>query len=396
MLSKPLIIEKGIIQPTFDKRKRNSFFRITVIPSGVLTKEGVPVDQSKTIINERELVRPLPINPSKTELKYMDADAIYFCIPQNHFGHVLTGTMAFAYILLNDKYKNHKIVFTAYAPAYTEPCEAIITLFKHLGVREENIITITEYTQFKSVMVVEPTLRCVRLSRFRKRLFEIDKEFIEPFRAISTKFVDKGYPAKVYFSRSKITHRPIMFEEKIEQIFKKNGYKIFYPEQLPLDEQIKLVANADYFACLQGTLEHHSVFMKDNAVFITISRKAGRTERQVLINNVQKTIKHVYLRGNIQPFGDKLNPNIVGLSTDFFPFLEEYNFNYDANDLNPLSNREIDEYVEKCSWSHPHLPIKILKRMLTFFLKTNQNSFRKELTHYLHTKNKLDEITQNK
>jgi len=396
MLSKPIVIEKGIIQPTFGKCKRNSFFRINIIPSGVLTKEGIPVNQSKTIINERELVRPLPIDPLKAKLKYMDVDAIYFCIPQNHFGHVLTGTMAFTYILLNDKYKDHKIAFTAFAPDYTEPCEAIKTLLKHLGVRQENIITITEYTQFKSVVIVEPALRCVRLSRFRKRLFEIEKEFIEPFKAISTKFVDKGYPAKVYFSRSQITHRAIMYEEKIEQIFKKNGYKIFYPEKLPLDEQIKLVANADYYACLQGTLEHHSLFMKDNAVFITISRKARRTVRQVLINNMQKTIKHVYLKGNIQPFGDKLNPNIVGFNKNFIPFLEEYNFIFNSSDLNPLSNQEIDAYVEKCSCSHLFLPEKIMKKILKYFLKTNQNSFRKELMYYSQNKTKLNEITQNK
>lgn len=383
MLSKPLLVEKGIIQPTFGKSKRNSFLRITIIPSGVLTEAGIPVYQSKTIVNERELVCPLPINPSKTEIKYVDADVIYFCVPQNHFGHVLTGTMAFAYILLNDKYKDHKIVFSAYPPAYAEPCDAIKTLLKHLGVHEENIITINEYTQFKSVTIVEPALRCVRLSRFRKRLFEIDKEFIDTFRAISAKFIDKKYPDKVYFSRSKITHRPIMFEERIEQIFKKNGYEIFYPEQLPLEEQIKIVANAGYYACLQGTLEHHSVFMKDNAVFITISRKAKRTERQVLINKLQKTIKHVYLQGNIQPFGDKLNPNIVGMGKDFIPFFDEYNFIYDANDLNPLTNQEIEDYVENCSWSHPHLPIKILKKILKYFLKMNQNSFRKKINGLL-------------
>lgn len=372
---RPLIIEKGIIQPTFGKSKRNSFFRVTVIPAGVLTKTGMPVSQSKTIVNERESVRPLRINPSEIEIKYLDADAIYFCVPQNHFGHVLTGTMAFAYILLNDQYKNHKIVFTAFPPAYEELCEAIKTLLKHLGVKEEDIITVDRYTQFKSVVIVEPSLRCVRLSRFRKRLFEIDREFVDTFRAISAKFTDHKYPDKVYFSRGKISHRPIMFEDKIERIFRKNGYEIFYPEQLPLDEQIKLVANADCYACLQGTLEHHSLFMKDNATMITISRKSGRTERQVLINKLQKTVRLIYLRANIQPFGDKISPNIVGITHHFIPFFDEYHFVYDTDDWK-LTDQEINDYVEKCSWRDIPLPKNILKKILRYFLRKHQKSLK--------------------
>ncbi|MDR1156091.1 MAG: glycosyltransferase family 61 protein [Bacteroidales bacterium] len=369
----PLIIEKGIIQPSFGKSRRNSFFRVTVISAGVLTKAGIPVGQSKTVINERESVRPLRINPSETEIKYLDADAIYFCIPQNHFGHVLTGTMAFAHILPDGPYKNHKVVFTAFPPDYEAPCEAIKILLKHLGVKEEDIITVDEYTQFRSVVIVEPSLRCVRLSRFRKRLFAIDREFADTFRAISARFTDRKYPDKVYFSRGKISHRPIMFEDKIERIFEKNGYEIFYPEQLPLDEQIKLVANANYYACLQGTLEHHSLFMKDNATMITISRKSGRTERQVLINQLQKNIRHIYLRGNIQPFGDKISPNIVGITGHFIPFFDEHHFVYSADDWK-LTDQEINDYVEKCSWRDIPLPKNILRRILRYFLRKHQKS----------------------
>jgi len=336
MAKEKRVVENGIIQPSFGKSQHKSLLRLSVIPAGVLTKDGAPVRQSQAIINERTIVRPVRINPSETEINYIDADAIYFCVPQNHFGHVLTGTMAFAHILLNDNFANHKIVFTAFPPDYAEPSNAIKTLLQHLGVKEENIITVSEYTQFRSVTIVEPSLRCVRLSRFRKRLFEINEALIRTFRAISQKFIDNASPKKVYFSRSKLGDLSVCGEDKIEHVFRQNGYSVFYPEKLSLDEQIKLVANADYYVCVQGTLEHHSLFMKDGSTLIVLNREKNPTERQVLINKLQKkTIKQVYLQTNVRPMGNRGWRYIIGATKDLLRFFDENEFIYDAKMLIP-------------------------------------------------------------
>jgi len=375
---KPLIIEKGIIQPSFLKRKHSSFRRIDFIPAGVLTSTGLPVKQSRAVIMERDIVSPFRINPSKTEIKYIDENAIYFCYMQNHFGHVLTGTMAFAYILLNKDYVNHKIVFVD-----KEPCESIMVLLEHLGAIRKNIMVINEYTQFKNVVVVKPALRIIWLRRFGDRWFKINRELIDTFQAIA-KNVNKVFPSsspnkKVYFSRSKFAGRITMYEDKIERVFKKNGYEIFYPEQLPLDEQIKLVSNADFYACVQGTLEHHSLFMKDGATLIVMSRKAAPTERQVLINKLQNTVKHIYLRADIQPFGDKVTPNIIGATKDFIKFFDEYKFIYSADDL-ILSDKEINDYVKQCYFTRRKpIPVPIIKFFLNIFLKKILTNHRKSL-----------------
>jgi hypothetical protein len=367
---KPLIIiEKGIIQPSFNKTKHTSFLRADIFSAGVLTSTGLPVRQSKAIINERDVVRPHRINISKTEIKYIDADAIYFCIPQNHFGHVLTGTMASAYILLNGDYSNHKIVFVD-----SKPCEAIKILLKHLGAKEENIITINEYTQFKSVAVVKQSLRllCLTPTWFSKRAFVINEKFIDTFRAISEKFnSDVRSPSKVYFSRSKLTVHTVMGEERIEKVFKNNGYEIFYPEQLPLDEQIKLVANADFYACVQGTLEHHSLFMKDGATLIVMARHGKRkqkgnviwSERQVAINKLQRHIKHINLRTNIQPIARKGMPLIIGATKDLIRFFDKNKFIYDAEELKP-TYEDLRIYINKCFSEKPERCFKKKKKRL--------------------------------
>ncbi|MDR0304650.1 MAG: glycosyltransferase family 61 protein [Chitinispirillales bacterium] len=344
MSLKPLVVEKGIIQPSFSRRRRFSLRRVNFIPAGVLTSKGVPVWQSRTVIMEREIVSPSRINPSKIKIKYVDDDVIYFCIPQNHFGHVLTGTMAFAYVLLNGDYINHKIVFID-----KNPEEPILILLEYLGVNRKNVITVNQYTQFKSVVVVKPSIRNIWVRRFVHSWFKIDRELLDTFQAISKK-VNAVSPVgdvinKVYFSRSKFVGRKIMYEDKIERVFKKNGYEIFYPELLPLDEQIKLVSNADFYACVQGTIEHHSLFMKDGATLIVMSRKSKPTKRQILINKLQKTIKHINIRTDIQPFGDKVTPNMIGATKDLIKFFSEYKFIYDVEDL-ILTDKEISDYVE--------------------------------------------------
>jgi len=364
MSLKPLVVEKGIVQPSFGKRKHSSLRKADFIVAGVLTNTGLPVRQSRVVIMEREIVFPSRINPSKTEITFVNEDAIYFCIPQNHFGHVLTGTMAFAYVLLNNCYANHKIVFID-----KEPCESIIRLLEHLGVDRKNIMTINQYVQFKSVVVVKPSLRIVWLRRVMNRMFRINQEFIDTFQAIVQKINEASqasqHTKKVYFSRGNLTGKTIMCEDKIERVFKRNGYEIFYPEQLPLDEQIKLVANADFYACVQGTLEHHSLFMKDGATLIVMSRKEQLTERQILINKLQKTIKHIYLRTNVRPFGKRGRgtPNIIGATEDLIAFFNKYKFIYDTEELKP-TYAELSAYFDKCLHSQNERCLNIIKEKL--------------------------------
>jgi hypothetical protein len=352
------IVEKGIIQPSLGKCKR--YFRTNFFSAGVLTSTGIPVRRSKTIIMEEDVLSPTRINPSKTVIKYVDADAVYFSRPQNHFGHALTGTMSFAHILLNHKYKDHKIVFID-----EEPSEAALILLEYLGAERKNIITITECTQFKSVVIVKQSFRALWLPRSGKGPYRGNREFIDTFRAIAQRFSDgkRFSPDKVYFSRRKLGAQSIMGEEKIELIFQKNGYEIFYPEQLPLDKQIRLVANADFYACIQGTLEHHSLFMKDGATLIVMSRDKRPTYRQIFIDKMQKTIKHVYLRTDVKPMGNNSMPGIVGATKDLIDFFDKNNFVYDAEDLKP-NYTDLKNYIDFClTWIREKSAKRVKKKM---------------------------------
>jgi len=357
---KPLIIENGIIQPSFGKKKHCRFLRRYHITAGVLTSAGLPVCRSKAIIMEREVVSPSRVNPSEIQINHIDEDAIYFCIPQNHFGHTLVGTMSFAHILLDTAYKRHKIVFIDRPPS-----EQTLILLEHLGAKRENIMTVNEYTSFKSVTVVKQSLYAERVPRLGSVPYRISLEFIDTFRAIAQKFNDTNgsSPKKIYFSRGMLPGKTILCEDKIEQVFKKNGYEILYPERLSLNEQIKLVANADFYACVQSSLEHHSLFMKDGATAIVMSRKEIPTERQVLIKKLQKTIKHINLSTNVRPMGDKFTPNIIGATKDLICFFEKYNFLYDIDELKP-TYQDFKIYIDKCFSDNRERILKYIRKRL--------------------------------
>lgn len=340
MSLQPLIIEKGIIQPSFNKRKR--FFRTSFIRAGVLTNDGRPIRQSKTIIMEQDILSPYRINPSETEIKYIDEDVIYFSRPQNHFGHTLVGTMSVAYILLNSNYRNHKIVFID-----EEPCEPAVILLEHLGVDRKNIITINSYTQFKSVVVVKQSFVARWLPRNGRGPYKGSKEFIDTFQAIAQKFrinTSNPCPRKIYFSRRKLGSQAVMGEDKIENVFRENGYEVFYPETLSLDEQIKLVANADHYVCIQGSLEHHSLFMKEGATLVVLKREKNPTFRQTLINKLQPTIKHIYLQVNVRPLGENGSRYIIGATESLLLFFDENQFVFNAEKLTP-TYEELVTYI---------------------------------------------------
>lgn len=359
IMLKTLTINNGIIQPSLGKvkRVRNLLRSENLMPAGVLTEAGLPVRESEVIVFERDRLCPTRVNLLAVEVKHIDADAIYFSNPQNHFGHVLTGTMAFAHILLNDNYKNHKIVFID-----EEPCEAVKILLGHLGIKEESIVTVKNYTQFKSVTVVEQSLRTLTLPRLYRRSFAINNEFVDTFRSIAAKFIDNNSPRKVYFSRSKLKYNATLGEDKIERVFENNGYAIFYPEQLPLDEQIRLVANCDSYVCVQGSLEHHSLFMKDSSEMIVMIRRDTPTERQLLINKIQPAIKKTYLRANVRPFGDR-RPSIIGATDDLIRFFDERSFEYNIENLKPTRD-DLKEYIVKCFEENGERMIKYICRKL--------------------------------
>ena len=64
----------------------------------------------------------------------------------------------------------------------------------------------------------------------------------------------------------------------LENYFNKNNYQIIYPENIPLNELIDYMQNADNVAAMSGSDAHNILFAKDTT-------KLTILERNALINN---------------------------------------------------------------------------------------------------------------
>ena len=68
--------------------------------------------------------------------------------------------------------------------------------------------------------------------------------------------------SRLFLSRSGIDARRLANEAQVEELFRRNGFKIVRPEILPLADQISLAANADMVAGPAGSAMHLLVFAR--------------------------------------------------------------------------------------------------------------------------------------
>ena len=111
---------------------------------------------------------------------------------------------------------------------------------------------------------------------------------------------------RIWISRSKTNHRKIKNENEIREIFESYGFKIVYPEQNNLEENIKLFNNAEWVAGLHGAGLTNMMFMEKNNNILEIRRKddnnnncyftmASDLEQNYFYLNAESLNKNFYL-----------------------------------------------------------------------------------------------------
>jgi capsular polysaccharide biosynthesis protein len=81
---------------------------------------------------------------------------------------------------------------------------------------------------------------------------------------------------RVYLSRRMFeggSHRAVANEVKLEELFARHGFSVVMPEQLPIGDQIRALANADFVAGLDGSAMHLCGFMRAGAKVLIIESR---------------------------------------------------------------------------------------------------------------------------
>ena len=187
--------------------------------------------------------------------------------------------------------------------------------FELFGIDFNHIIFLNEPRIFKKVIL--PDQSYIPLKGYKKDYFDIIGKIVESCDKTDFKY------KKIYFSRAKFakTNHNEFGENQITSLFAKNEFKIIYPEELSLDEQINMINSCDIFVTAGGSLAHNVIFRKDkNMRMFLFNRMDGYQWHQWMFNEMSG-IQLNYIDSYCCPYRFIMKTSISG------PFLYSVNKN---------------------------------------------------------------------
>lgn len=121
--------------------------------------------------------------------------------------------------------------------------------------------------------------------------YSVTSQAVDVWQKIAEKPTSKSH---VFLSRSKLKNasRSVSNDAELDQLFHSLGFKVIYPELIPIHEQLHVIANADILAGVSGSQLHLSAFAPPNTKVIEVGD--SRSKDRPLI--MQKVIDGAYRR----------------------------------------------------------------------------------------------------
>ena len=330
-------------------------------PNGELVVESVP---DRGVLGGNREPHSKKIKPNKVvndSILYIGTDFVF-----RHFGHFWIEGIARLWPLLYKKYRGVKVAIAVQGKR-TIPSFVRQTL-NALGVADKDIVIVNKDTKFSRVFVPKQSeIIGVCILPITKRLADAIADALE--------IPDVETYDKIYFSRGAMNDGRTFGEPQIEKVFAKNGYKVIYPEKLPLAHQITLVRHCKTMAGTAGSALHLALFMRPGGRVIQIKRNTTTSDNihvQEMLNNLCG-LETVFVAGSIETVPTEhfsIVPQIVGITPQMLQFFDDNGFKYDETDLQPDTVefarylRQIKRHKMRVLYSHiVGVPI----RMIAFF-----------------------------
>lgn len=277
---------------------------------GILDTELRFVENSKTRKNTSECDFSIIDFQIPEQIPYVDENVIYggFLMPQ--YGHFLIESCSRLWYYLKHNPNNYKIVFSTkekYPPHF------IIEFFELLGIPQDKIIYVSSHMRFKKVIL--PEMAACKMAYGNSDCFQMFKEeFLLPFKKVKEKIKSKGFE-KVYLSRSKFNGTSCG-EEEIEIEFRKQGFQIVYPEQLPLYEQIAILKDCTFLAGVDGSVLLNCLFMKDGGKLLCLQRSDNFLSQDIYYHAKNLTYLCAKSYQNPLPVKHTTGPFLLGFTKE--------------------------------------------------------------------------------
>ena len=222
---------------------------------------------------------------SKTDFDkadYLDIEAIYLGQVRNHWGSFLVDSVSRLWYGLDSRQNNVYVISLTMPSVGLDFHKNIYRFFELLGIKKEQLVIINKTTIIKKLII--PDLSFVPFTFYSKDFLRIFDLILE------NNNIPKSPYKKIYFSRGKFSsHSKTDFgEDQLVSFFSENGFKIIYPEEHDLIEQISFINGCDVFATIGGSLAHNIVFLnqknQNKPIMYLFNRMDGYQWHQWLLN----------------------------------------------------------------------------------------------------------------
>lgn len=137
------------------------------------------------------------------------------------------------------------------------------------GITKDRMEILDAPTRFDKIIVPQETIYLVTNYRNENR----------KFYGFLRSRVAPGPHKKIYLSREKLRKnelQDVINEGYFSEFYRKRGYEIIYPEQLPFKEQISILSGADEIVATQGTLTAMAaIYSKPGTRLVCLNRGKG-------------------------------------------------------------------------------------------------------------------------
>lgn len=232
------------------------------------------------------------LNPDGSIIKYkqqnsddnidvVEADkAIYLGYMLNIWGHCITDNLKKLWFLETEECKQllsegYKFYCTLHGQD-KKLSKNFCKLCTYLGFDANCIHVIAKPTRFTSFVEPDSTLDKNHKSHIKY------KQVVENIR--SNIQYNEALPKKIYFSRTQLKNGRDFGEKYVEEVFRKLGYTIVFPEKTPLDTQLQMIYSCDSFAATEGSISHNNMFCRSDAEAIIIRKTRSCNRYQYSAN----------------------------------------------------------------------------------------------------------------
>ena len=250
---------------------------------------------------------------------YVDETVIFLGAIPKHYGHfILEGLSRLWACLDSDRKKLRCVFISSDGPDLFNEC------FELFGIDKGLLNKITQPTQFREIIIPEPSIRLHDYFHIKY------KETVDRIKEA----VPAGDCKNVYFSKFKRKNSRAIGEPSIEDVFKKNGFKIFYPEQMTMIETISTLKGCDQFVATSGTNIHNSIFMNDRKKIICLNRSAHFHPIQIMIDRM-RFFDAIYIDAFLSPEPQNFSagPFILGPTIYAINFFESQHYRFNRSKL---------------------------------------------------------------